>query len=153
MRLWTWHRPEFPLIEGRVDISRSEYADNPRIMAAYKEVADRIGTDQIIWCYTVPDQRIQLPCHTHVEWVLDVPRDKILCFVDEIIWGVIRGEQVALPDERRRWRNEAIARSPDDPGAWRHYEEQQKARFFASLPPAKDCWEHLFVNEQASPTI
>ena len=154
MKLWSWHKPPFSLLEGHVDIRHSEYANKPNIMAACKELAARMGTDQASWCFTKREQWSQRPGYTRVEWVLNVPCEEILNFVDEIVWNRIAGVNVRPRKETiRRWRDEAIARFPDDPEAGHRYEQEQWDKFWAQQPPDGSWWDHLFVEPQEEESV
>ena len=94
MRLWTYHKPDFSLTSGRVDLSRSDYFRcMPEIPGAYAELARRVGTDQIIWCYVRPDEYNNIPELTCVEWALDVPDDQVLAIIDSFVWERIIAQE------------------------------------------------------------
>lgn len=58
MTLWTWYKPGFSLLHGRVDHERSEYVQSVEgIAEAYRELAARIGTNQFVWCDTGSGRR------------------------------------------------------------------------------------------------
>lgn len=86
IRLWSWHKPEFSLIDGQVDWDKSDhYLDDESRQAAYKRLRDELGTDQIVWCCL---NRDDWPDRSGLaEWELDVPREEVLAIVDEGIWN------------------------------------------------------------------
>jgi hypothetical protein len=91
VQLWTWHKPDFSLTSGRVYHSRSSYYQTiDTIPPAYEILASHIGTDQIIWCYSHPGKRIIIPGNPCVEWVLDVPSDKVLAIIDTWVPGFVQ---------------------------------------------------------------
>ncbi len=150
MKVWTWHKPDFSLLNGHVDPKRSEYVQSVTGVAeAYRHLAALIGTSQFVWCYTIPGQRIQLPCHTEVEWTLDVPSDSILGFVDDIVWNRILGIRCGVSSEMREaWRNEAMRSFPHDAAArGRHLTEQEES-FWTQALPGERWWESLFVEPE-----
>jgi hypothetical protein len=162
MKLWTWHKPDFSMLDGHVDHKKSEYFQTIKgYQGACQELAGRVGTSQYIWCNTIQGQlwcnTIQgqhglLPHHTKVEWVLDVPRDSILRFVDDIVWNRILDMRCALPNQvRLGWRNEAISRFPNDYDreARDRFEKQRKDSFWAQPPPGGSWWNALFTRPQA----
>ena len=154
MKLWTWHKPDFSLVAGRVDHRKSEYFQTDGIPEAHATLAACTGTDQIIWCYTLPNQRPILPCRTEQEWFLDVPPEEILCFVDEIVWNRVLGIRCAVPNGLRfRWKNEAIARFPHDIDARHKHQEELADQFWDQSPPGRTWWESLFVEPQPGETI
>ena len=94
MKLWTWHEPDFSLLSGRVDLSRSRYyATVARAPQAYAELSRHLGTNQIIWCYVRRDEYHNLPHLTRIEWALDVPDDETLAITDAFIWNKILGRE------------------------------------------------------------
>ncbi len=139
MKLWTWHKPDFSLVHGQVDHERSEYVQSVKgIAEAYRQLAERIGTSQFIWCYTAPDQHIVLPCHTEVEWSLDVPRDSILRFVDDIVLNRILGIRCGLPSKiRYGWLDEALQRFPYDAAARDCFRAEREDSFWTQSPPGE----------------
>lgn len=151
MRLWTWHEPDFSVLDGHVDHDRSEYVQTVEGAGeAYREMAARIGTSQFVWCYTVPDQHIVLPCHTKVEWVLDVTPKSILRFVDDIVWNRILGIRCALPTKiRLDWFNEALHRFPEDTAARERFLTEREESFWAQPPPGGSWWNSLFTRDEA----
>jgi hypothetical protein len=155
VKLWTWHKPDFSLLKGRVEHERSEYVQSVGgVRDAYRELAARIGTDQFIWCYTVPNQRIISAAHMEVEWVLDVPPEAILRFVDDLVWNRILGIRCALPPSMRfTWKQQALRRFPNDITARRESEQQQEEAFWTQPPPSESWWDNLFVEQQAKQLV
>ena len=107
MKFWSLHDPAFSLIDGTVDHSLSEFYTSVKgVKDAYHKLWTRIGRPdgQIVWCYTVNDH-IPRTGIAKVLWCLDIPDDRILCFVDDIAWNKIIGQnQVALPRHlRHEW--------------------------------------------------
>lgn len=151
MRLWTWHKPDFSLFDGHVDHELSEYVRTVNgVREAYNNLADRLGTDQLIWCYTKPNQRIILPHHSEVEWILDVPTVKILAFIDDIVWNRILGIRCGLPRElERKWKDESINRHPYDPNAAHKFVKSRRDEFWSQSTPPGGWWSCLFVNERS----
>src|SRR5262245_49835526 len=108
MRLWTWQTPDHSLLGGCVVPERSEYVlTAPGLLEAYQELASRLGTDQLVWCCTLPSENWRLT--ERIEWVLDVPSRNVLGFVDDIVWNRIFKRQCTLPDSiRHSWMTQAI---------------------------------------------
>lgn len=100
MKLWSLHDPSFSLTDGTVVHSLSDYYTSVKgVKDAYHKLWTKIGEPdgQIAWCYTIDDHipRTGIP---KVLWRLEVPDDRILCFVDDIAWNKIIGQnQVSLP--------------------------------------------------------
>ncbi len=155
MKLWTWHRPDFSLLHGCVDHRRSEYWQTvPGVPAAYDELACRLETDQVVWCYTIPNQRIVLPHHTEVEWILEVPCEAILKFVDGIVWNRILGIRCALPNAMRyAWKDQALRRYPYDVRRRHSAEEELEELFWAQPPQNGSWWDNLLVEGRSEECI
>ena len=151
MRLWTWQKPGFPLCSGRVDHERSEYVQTvPGVREAYQRLSNHLGTDQFVWCYTKPDQRIVLPVHTEVEWILEIPSDNILAFIDDIVWNRILGIECGLPRYLElQWKRASMECFPDDSEARTKYVKSQRKQFWGQTPPLGDWLTELFVKEQS----
>lgn len=118
-------------------------------MQAYKDLASRIGTDQIIWCDTQPGQHVDVPSSTRQEWILEVPCDEILEFVDVVAWEQILGTRGLPLSVISCWRREARRRFPNDRGAQEKYVENREEELWAQDPPSGSWWNYLFVERQA----
>lgn len=153
MKLWTWHSRGFSLLDGYVDHERSEYVKTVKgARGAYEELAARVGTTQLVWCYTVEGVHIASRCHTEVEWVLNVPTESILRFVDDIVWNRIWGTEgeCAVPTVIWcAWLDKARRRFPNDIAAQEKYERELKKAFWAQQPAGESWWDSLFKQEQA----
>ena len=143
MQLWTWHKPDFSLTSGRVDLSRSSYYQTiDTIPPAYEILAGHIGTDQIIWCYSQPGKRIIIPGNPCVEWVLDVPSDKVLAIIDTWVWERIIESGAYPPSLREKWVCEAEQGDLES----KPYIEAKVQEYLNQLPPKGDWWKSLFVD-------
>ncbi len=153
--LWTWQTPDFSLLTGRVDHEKSEYVQTVRgVREAYVELAHRLGTDQLIWCYTVSDEYDSLPGNTRVEWVLDVPVSSVLAFVDAIVWNRILGIECGFPRRwELEWRSEAIQVHPDNVRARDRFVDERRRAFWDQPQPKGGWWENLFVDQQAAECV
>jgi hypothetical protein len=103
MNLWTYHAPDFSLTSGRIDHTLSPYADDPAIMAAYRELGLRLNVPdvQIIWCYT-RHGRFPLTGILHREWHLSVPLDKVRACYNQVVWNRIIGRPSASTARMQR---------------------------------------------------
>lgn len=125
MRLWTWQGRGHLLTDGIVDHSKGRYWDTEKgIQEAYAKLSQRIGTDQWVWCFTRREDYINAGGQSEVEWELEVPCDRVLAFVDDLVWNKILGIRCALPDHVRR----TLAQSKDE--------------FWDSIPRS---WDKLLV--------
>lgn len=160
MQLWTWQSPSFSLLDGCVDHSKSEYLDPSEydraetLKTAYRELWRRIGSDQIIWCSTVPQKWQHYGNNDRVEWVLDVPERQIICFMDDIIWSYVRGDPCGPPHRLEvQWRQEAIKLFPYDPIRRQEYCDQKEREFRGRQPETGDWWDELFVECRAEEDV
>jgi hypothetical protein len=155
MELWSWHSPGFSLLEGQVDPARSPYAKSvPGVPAAYGELARRLGTNQIIWCHTLPNQHLRVPGQEWVEWAIDVPPDRILALTDGLVWNRILGIKCGLPRSwHYRWQQEARERYPNDAVKQADYEKKREDEFWGQSPPDGSWWNALFIEVQANENV
>ena len=151
MRVWTWHKPDFSLLDGQVNHERSEYVQTVLgVREAYHELVKRLGTDQFIWCHTKPNQRIILPHDSEVEWILEVPSTEILAFTDDVVWNRILGIRCGLPRElERMWKNESLKCHPYDSVARDRFVKSRRDAFWNQTPPPGGWWDCLFVDERS----
>ncbi len=152
MHLWTWHKPDFSLLDGQMDHEQSEYVQTVSgIREAYHKLSNCLSTDQFIWCYTMPNQRIITPHHSEVEWILKVPPAEILAFINDIVWNRILNIRCTLPDEfDRKWKNESLECHPYDSDARKKFVKLRRDEFWNQIPPLGDWWSSLFAKEQSS---
>lgn len=123
----------------------------PSIPPAYARLATCLGTDQIVWCYSRPDEYKKVPGDTRVEWVLDVPDEKILRIIDSWVWERIIGSNAYSPALRDRWTLEAVQGNHD-------YEAHIRAReqeYLSQPPPEGSWWKALFIQDisNGDPTV
>lgn len=143
VKLWTWHEPDFSLTSGRVDHSRSLfYRTMDTIPPAYSKLADHVGTDQIIWCYSKPGERIRIQGNSCVEWGLNVPSDKILAIIDTWVWERIIESGAFPPYLRDKWAWEAGQGDYET----QPYIEEKVKEYLKQPPPKGDWWKSLFVD-------
>lgn len=144
MLLWSWQEPEFSLTSGTVDHSKSEYYQTvPGIPAAYAELAKRLETPKIVWCYVRHDEYDSSSETTRVEWALDVPDELILAIVDPFVWDKIIGQKTLPSMIRSRWFSEAPIQEP----ARSVYLEQQLNDYHSQPEPIGGWWSRLFVTD------
>ena len=147
MNLWSFQAPGHCLVCGHRNPGKSPYAGDVGITAAYAELHSRIGTDQIIWCYTKREsfRETGIPM---IEWVLDVPTAKILRFYDSVVWARIIGKAGStLPDKLRRgFSKQAIEKFPQHRAKARAYEAEIIGAFWNQAAPTRNWWNHLFVD-------
>jgi hypothetical protein len=144
MLLWSWQKPDFSLTSGSVDHSKSEYYKTVRgIPAAYAELAKRLDTQDIVWCYVRHDDYDSSSEATRVEWALDVPDELILAIVDTFVWDKIIGQKTFPSMLRSRWISEAPIQEP----ARSAYLEQQLNDYHSQPEPIDGWWSRLFVTD------
>lgn len=144
--LWSFHRPGHSLLAGKTDPRRSPYRRDAGIMAAYAELHRRLGTDQIIWCYTRKDDFRETGIEM-VEWAFEVSVTEVMVFCDSTAWARIIGKSGStLPGGvRRRLMREALERFPNQQAERRAYEAQLFQECWSQPAPSGNWWDHLLV--------
>jgi hypothetical protein len=144
--LWSFHEPRHSPLTGKVDHSRSQYRDDAGIMAAYAELHRRLGTDQLIWCYT-NKENFQETSIEMTEWAFKVPVTGVLAFYDSMVWTRIIGKPGTglTRTLRQQFKKEALAKYGYDPKARHDYEDGLADACWKQPPPSGDWWNHLFV--------
>ncbi len=144
--LWTIHPPDFDLTSGRVDHSKSEYyLTVSGVKEAYQELWRRLNTPegQIIWCYAKNDDIVKTG-EEKIMWELQIPREKVICFLDSLVWNRILGIRCAVGNTmRRQWIKEAIE---NDPRNSRAYLKRREDDFWNQKPKTGSWWDELFVH-------
>lgn len=154
LQLWTFQTQDFSLTEGCVDHSKSEYHRMVQgVPLAYQKLADLLGTDQIVWCYTDRTDYKKTGV-SRTEWVLEVPESEILKFIDGFVWNRILGQKCPPPKELLySWRVPAIERHPGDFPAQERFIADQNKSYWELPPPSGDWWNHLFVENSENEGI
>lgn len=109
MRLWTWQNKAFNLADRgeRVrPLEFSVYTTHPqrdtgaknRHREAYEKLFERLGTDQLIWCFHQYEDAVssasiaEFETLGHVLWEIDVPCEKIQWYCDAAWTCLLTGE-------------------------------------------------------------
>lgn len=92
--LWTLHEDGFSIFEGEIDLTKSKYYHMPGIMAACRKLYSKINCSngQVLWCYSVKKPRDYRTGIKQILWHLKVPKNEILCFINDDAWSFIIGE-------------------------------------------------------------
>jgi len=145
IRLWTLQVPGFDLTSGRIDHAKSEYYRSlPGAKKAYHELWERLESPdgQIVWCYT-DNGNIAKTGIAMTMWELRLPRNRVICFLDSLVWNRILRRQCAVGTAmRRQWIREAIKNCP---ATSREYVEQREKEFWEQQPKTGSWWDELFV--------
>jgi hypothetical protein len=147
--LWTWQGFDFnPLLE-RVDRSRSYYVISPPhsdLLLAYAELDELLSLPaekkhQYAWCYTT-DSWLQHPWYERCVWPLEIPKDKIVAYIDEPSWERLIGNLSVPPDLRESWRRELW--SQQFVGERLQQELAKRDReYLRACPPRAECLRAL----------
>jgi hypothetical protein len=145
VKLWALHTPSYDLTKGRVDHDQSKYyCTVTGVKEAYAELWSRLDkpNGQMIWCDTDNSDIVKTGIEM-ILWELEVPADKIICFLDSLVWNRILGIQCGVSTTmRHQWIREGIERYPDD---YRAYVDRCEQEFWARKPRNGSWWEELFV--------
>lgn len=141
--LWSWQQPGYSLTEGTVDHQRSDWKTLRGYPESIKDLSERLGTDQFVWCYTRGDEHDPLHSSASVEWQLEVPKHHVLAFICSFAWHWIlarNGEDSDRPDIRP-----VFWRMIKDLSKWHEFEE----RFydFWRNKTLEELWDALFLDE------
>lgn len=113
MRLWTWQNPDFSLANKQQKVKSIEYSiylkvlskeEKERHKAAYQKVWERLGTDQILWCFTQYEDATDKASIEEFEkmrdllWEIDAPEDKIKKYCNAA-WNCLRIGKPKIPDK------------------------------------------------------
>jgi hypothetical protein len=143
--LWTLHSPDFDIRTGRVDHNKSEYYLNtPGVKEAYHELWRRLNTPegQIIWCYTTNDEIVKTGIE-EILWELQIPRENVICFIDDLVWNRILGIRCDVGKTlRRKLRDEAINKCPGNSSSCF---DKLLDDFWNQKPKTGSWWDELFI--------
>jgi len=112
MRLWTWQNPKFSLTDKQQEVKSIEYSiylnhecipekERNRHKAAYQKVWERLGTNQILWCFTQYEVAIDNVSVEEFEkmgcllWEIDAPEDKIIKYCNTA-WECLRAGKAII---------------------------------------------------------
>lgn len=145
LTLWTLQSPDFKLSSGRVDHGKSKYYLTVNgVKEAYSELWKRldISDGQIVWCYTNAEGIVKTGIR-EIRWELQVPREKIICFIDDLVWNRILGIKCGVgPNMRRQWIMKAVRCCPANSPV---YVKKLEDEFWNRQPATGSWWDELFV--------
>jgi hypothetical protein len=146
MKLWTWQTADFSLTTRCVDVCKSRHANlNSVIRAAYTELAQRLETDQLVWCYTVPDQYIVLPRDPKIGWQIDLPHGHCRWFIDSWVWERLIESRACPEDIREEWARYAMLNDLDPD----QYHEMKLEEYLATPAPGGSWWDCLILDDDS----
>ena len=145
--LWTIHSDDFSITSGEVDHDKSEhYRKNPHVRKAYHELWRRLSIidGQIVWCFTKYNSDRER-WKGKIMKELQIPREKVLRFLDRSVWERIVGWPPAYGRIRvQGWINEAPKGYSGGPSS---YVEKCRQDFLNQKPKTGYWWDELFVEE------
>lgn len=150
MKLWTWQTDGFDIRTDHVDLGMSRYYGSvDGIREKYARVTAKLGTADLIWCFTVATgwKSNQTPENNRVCWELEVPADKIACFVDE--WLADRLQQnKPCPDIAtwRCWSREAVQQHPKRQDRQEHFVCEKMSLYDAAPLTLDEGWRGFFLD-------
>jgi hypothetical protein len=148
INLWTIQHPEFDITSGIVEHEKSEYyLPLSGVKEAYHELWQRLNIPegQILWCYTTKDDIVKTG-EEKILWELQIPREKVICFLDDLVWNRILGtiQDISLRSMHNQWFEE-WKKVPNNPITWEDYIERCEEEFRAQKPKTGSWWDELFV--------
>jgi hypothetical protein len=156
--LWTMqgqgHKIDDP--GAKVDLRHSHMINHSPLCLhrKYEEVRHRLGTDQVLWCFTEKPHWKKTTVDPRVLWTLQVPIDEVLDFVDEwLAERLTKGLKCPQLSEWTKWRVEAAKShpKPQDKGKQDEFIEQRLVSYGGPHMDPDDGWQHIFVpSEQAT---
>lgn len=101
MILHTWHNPEYNILD-KPDLSKSihytDYGDSMK--KAYDWLFKEIGTNSIVWCWPEGHKGYKTDHGiTEKQWILDVPDNKIIAYLNSDAWDYIIGDFTPVPED------------------------------------------------------
>jgi hypothetical protein len=144
VKLWTWQKKGFSLIDSVKPIDSQTHSDYySEHKEEFEELWNRLGTTQFIWCYTekedVFSQASKLEYKDHTLWELDVPVESIFKNTCSIAWSwILKGCRCQPPSKLRdTWRRKY-------PNNSRQMEEDWHC--FWKKKTIEELWDALFLS-------
>ncbi len=148
MRLYTWQGPDYSLVDDPLCLSKSEYWQNPPTAGfqdGYRKLCSLLNVGGLVWFCLRRDGCFWVPRDRRVEWIVDVPDDRIW-ILDSYVWSRIIGERPGPAESlRRQWLYEAISLHPNDPQAQREFEKAQYTAYQNQRPPEGGWWSRVIL--------
>src|SRR5262245_35089772 len=99
LQLFTLQTYDLTKFGGPINPELGTYRDDPRIIAAQRELYRRLGTDQVIWLSQTPPH-ISSKHIGHFVHKLDVDSREIKTIIDGLVWNhIIRDDPRYIPPE------------------------------------------------------
>ena len=143
MRLWTFHRDGFSIVNDRVNPRKSRFAES--FPEQYTRLWERLHSDQFIWCVTDPDD---WPIKEgYEEWKLEVPIDRFLAIVHDVVWNGLLGREGFPKRLYDQIEQELLLEEEKDCDV----HDLVMKRIEAMRSPVGDPWDHLFIHDPFDP--
>ncbi|NLX12902.1 MAG: hypothetical protein GXY44_04505 [Phycisphaerales bacterium] len=107
IKLWTWQLPDWDITRQKRDLSYieeawGEYTAN-RLRTLYDRLHRKLGTEEFLFCTTQYTYWAQLEIRRL--WVLDVPREKVFCYISSPMWEALVSQNFCMVTEEEAWQN------------------------------------------------
>jgi hypothetical protein len=138
VRFVTLQGYDLRIFKGPIELRLGAYRDDDLISHAQRQLYDKIGTDQVIWCgRSDPCLLAQSGKYLHY---IDVDQRDIVRVIDSLMWCHILnyGSRYIPDEERTQLRNHARISDGDFETSLRQAEDE----YLAKHRPA-DLWSHV----------
>lgn len=163
MKRWTYHPIDFRLDDPNeaLDPSRGKYWNyfEPNFRAWYRhvllELQERLGTNQLLWCFTTPanDFKKFNACDAdRVEWRIEISLSSVLAFYSSPVWeNILRGRSNQWESLFLSLSDEYEAENEEEVGALLDFRQLRSAEVIClgRVPTADELRERRRSQRQA----
>lgn len=143
MKLWTWQKKGFSLIDSVKPVDsriHSDYYNEHE--EQFEKLWDRLGTTQFLWCYTEKEDAFSQVSEgeyvDHVPWELAV--DSIFQNICTTAWNLILDAgRCSPPSKRETWKREYPDNFRKKIEDWHRFWEKKTT---------KELWDTLFMPKE-----
>ncbi len=158
--LWTMQSPGHMIDDANatLDTRRSHMVRHSPLCLhrKYEEVRHRVGTGQVLWCFTESPQWEQSTVDSRVRWTLRVPIGEVLTFVDEwLAERLAKGLRCPQASEWTKWRRHAAQAypKPQDQDKQDEYIEGRPKSYEGPDMDPDGGWSQIFIPAERSANV
>lgn len=155
MLIYTEHDIDFDISKTKVDVNKSPYYQD-FLNKQYDWLFGELKTKSVIWCHPNTYNSVWEKQHgVNVQrWVLDVPEDKVLAYINRDAWDMCIHDMSIIPDaEQERWRKEFMKLIKGKPKKemWaidKEFYERKEKEWIEKHGPKEEQWKNKIFRKK-----
>ncbi len=155
MKLWTFQKNGHDIASPatQIQLAQSWFLNSdPRFNRKYEAVKRHCHTDQIIWCFTTEPEKWHHP--GDAAWKLEVPNDKIVGFVDELLANhLLNNKKCPRIAIWKEWRQYVLSKEPYRQDRQDHLIDELIRTHPGAWIESAEAWPAIFTDPESSNAV